>query len=228
MRDEETDGRLGDLLGSTLRAYADEAPQAHHGELAATARRRIRGRRHKVVGTVVAVVAFAGIGGAWTALQPQGNGTATAGDEAAGAARDSGVPTFARSGTATGSTPADTRVVTYRGVAIPVPDGWTTGTSNWPWCLQQEQPASGGTSTGEVGVPGPVPDVACPESSAPVAKLSQHVWLSPSSAKPGRRTEALGAGWIRDTVVVPGVAVEIQTRNNPALRSRFLAAVGTR
>ena len=225
MRDEESDGRLGDLLGSTLRAYADEAPRAHHGELAATARRRVRVRRRKVVGTAAAVVAFAGIGGAWTALDTGGDGTvaSSGGDEAPGAAREGGSPTFARSGTATGA-----QVVTYRGVAIPVPDGWTTGISNWPWCVQQEQPASGGTSTGEVGVPGPVPDIVCPQSSAPVSKLSQHVWLSPSTAEPGRRTEVLGAGWIRDTVVVPGVAVEIQTRNNPALRNRFLAAVKTR
>ena len=232
MRDEEPDDELGRLLGSTLRTYADEAPQAHHGELAATARKRVRGRRRALVGTAAAVVAFAGIGGVWSALDDDLGADTAASGAAAGEAdtgnREAQDPGLPRSGDL--STLADRggiRSVTYRGVQVSVPENWTTGVTNWPWCLSRTVPqfADAGQTQGEVGLPGSIPYLACRPVRTPVSKLGVHVWLSRTTEKPGRRTEQLGDGWVRDTVVINGVAVEVQTRNAPELRRSLLAAI---
>lgn len=228
MRDEE----LGDLLEGTFRSHADDAPQAHHGELAATARRRVRRRRHAMVGTAAAIVAFAGIGVVWTALDPVADtGTADSAGSAAGGLpeadrRDVGTP-MASQATPAQLDPASAKAVVYRGVQVRVPATWITGVSGWPWCLPPNRPAaaSRGQRNGELGLPGAVPAVGCNPVRTPVDELGEHVWLSPSAAEPGRTTERLGGGWIRDTVVINGVAVEVQTHGNPALRRDLLAAI---
>ena len=233
MRDREPDDELGDLLESTFRSYAGEAPQAHHGELAATARRRVRNRRRSLVTTAAAAVVFVVIGGVWNAIGPGYDGgsaaDSAAGEAASGATRDGGssTPDLTSGSHPTRLQPLLARWVTYRGVQVSVPDGWTIGVANRPWCSSQGDLATAGASRnkGEVGVPGPVPDVVCPQEAPPVSELRQHVWMTPSTAKPGRQTRQLGDGWTRDIVVIGGVRVEVQTHKDPELRRELLAAI---
>lgn len=218
MRDEE----LGDLLEATLRSYADEAPQAHHGELAATA------------ATVLVAVA---IGGTWSAIGPGPSATTadSAAGEAAGGTRDQNGPASKPSSELSPEfRSGGWRSVTYRDVQVSVPVDWVTGVTGWPWCVPQPDPSATSTALpgedettpgGWLGLPGKVPDIVCTPAAAPVTQLGQHVWLSPTTEKSGRRTVQLGGGWIRDTVVLNGVSVEVQTRSDPGLRRDLLAAI---
>jgi hypothetical protein len=216
MHDEDLDTRIEEAL----RLHADDAPRARTGDLAATARRRLRRRRQAVIGTAAMAVAAIALGGTWSALSgitTASNDAATSGAAGEGKAGEPVPPSAADQGGAR-SVPG-WRWESFGGVEISVPATWSYGISDAPWCADNR-----GQPDGEVGRPGPIRHVRCPDPT-PLDKLGQHVWFSRTvGVRPALRQQ-LGGGWVRDVLVAGGVSIEVQTHANPAVRDRILSSV---
>lgn len=219
-------------IGRALQARADGAPRAEDlgWDLAATARRRVRRRRHATMTAAATLVAVVGFGGFWSLAGPDVFPAATSGNDSAGNGEAASAPetnlppTVAKPQDRGGTTEATTgwRWESYGGVEVSVPANWSYGISDAPWCLNDR-----GQINGEVGRPGVVRSIKCPDI-VPIYHLGEHVWLSGTEeGRPKGRpaTEDLGEGWIRDTILVGGVRIEVQTHANPGVRDRILKSV---
>jgi hypothetical protein len=214
------DDELGSRIEEALRLHADDAPRARTGDLAWTARRRLRRRRRAVIGAAALTVGMVALGSAWSSLGGSGY------DDSAGST-DSGqaeapVPLPSAQDGARAAQADGWRWESFGGIEVSVPANWTYGVSGAPWCIDDR-----GQANGEVGRPGPVRSIGCPDV-VPVGVLGEHVWLSRTTegvAKSGRTTQDLGSGWVRDVVKVGSVSIEVQTRASPSVRSRILSSV---
>jgi hypothetical protein len=218
MHDEDLDTRIEEAL----RLHADDAPRARTGDLAATARRRLRRRRQAMIGTAAVAVAAVALGGTWSTLggpTSSSNETASSADSAGeGKAVVPAPPSAAEPGGAW-SAPG-WRWESFGGVEVSVPATWSYGVSDAPWCTAGNH----GQPDGEVGRPGPTERIRCPDPT-PVDKLGQHVWFSRTAGGRPVRQQQLGGGWVRDMLVADGVSIEVQTHANPAVRDHILSSV---
>jgi hypothetical protein len=218
MGDEDLDTRIEEAF----RLIADDAPRARAGDLAATARRRIRRRRQAVIGTAAVAVAAVALGGTWSALgnfSTQSNST-TSGSAAGSAAEGKNVPQPRTQSDLGAASAAGWRWESFGGVEISVPATWSYGISHAPWCI----PGEPGQPNGEVGRPGPVRRILC-NDPVPFDKLGQHVWFSRTAGAKPVVQQQLGGEWVLDVLVVDGVSIEVQTHANPAVRNTILSSV---
>jgi hypothetical protein len=212
---DERDEEFGRLVASALKDHAADAPRAF--DLAGEARRRLHRRRKRVMGAAVTAVAVVAIGSAvaTNGLPSVSTDSSSAGAGAAG--QDSGKEVPAQADSAAGSA---WRWESYGGIQVRVPAAWTYGVSGSPWCIPTTAGQARGQRDGEVGRPGPVPSIGCPPS-VPSSALGQHVWFDRNESELLLQPVA---GWFRETHVVGGVRIEIQTRS-AALRDQIIGSI---
>ena len=228
-----TDRELDERIERALHARAGDAPTTDDvpWSLASTARKRVQRRRNRRMGVAATLAVVATFGGVWTTIggsesfnssEPESAGGGTGSDSRAD--KPGIAPSPSRESDTRGSDPG-WRWESYGGVEVQVPSGWTRyGVARQPWCSIEGQQ---GQQQGEIGRPGPIGYVKCPDD-VPVDKLGEHVWLSDVSdgtVRVAAPAKNLGAGWVRDVVVVGRVEIEVQTRGNSAVRDRILGSV---
>jgi len=109
--------------------------------------------------------------------------------------------------------PAGWRWEWYGTVEVQVPDDWGYSGTNAPPCL-----VTGKARHGTVGRPGVIPTIACLDPVPPLDKRADHMWFD---TRGGAGVTAYDGGWVAETRVVAGIAIEVFS-DDAVLRSRIL------
>lgn len=197
MADQSRPGEVGTrdqvvaVLERTLATYASQAPPAVGLPDRVRRTRRRRTLVQSAVGTGAALALAAAV------VVPMSLGGET---KSVGASVDAADPGW--------------RWESYGGVELQVPDGWGTGSTDYPWCIADHE---GQIAMPYVGRPiGIIPAVMCREAT-PSERGDRFVWFD-SDEPVGRTTDA---AWLRETRQIGGLAVTVQL-DDPALAERIL------